>query len=74
MVKKGDFRHILEIYGLEQSFLGLKSLKNKLLGLIFYFLRLKSLKNKVFRYFLGLKNCPSYNLAYIYLMGKKTSE
>ena len=40
MAKKGDFRHILEIYGLEQSFLGLKSLKNKFLGL-------KSLKNKV---------------------------
>ena len=27
--KNDDFRHISEIYRLEQSFLGLKSLKNK---------------------------------------------
>ena len=47
MARKGDFRHISEIYGLEQSFLGLKSLKNKFFVLIFYFLGLKSLKNKV---------------------------
>ena len=47
MAKKGNFRHISEIYGLEQSFFGLKSLKNKFLGLIFYFLGLKSLKNTV---------------------------
>ena len=48
MAKKGNFRHILEIYGLEQSYLGLKSLKNKFLDLkVFYFLGLKSLKNKV---------------------------
>ena len=47
MAKKRDFRHIFMIYGLQQSFLGLKSLKSKFLGQIFYFLGLKSLKNKV---------------------------
>ena len=46
-VKNNDFIHILEIYRLEQSFLGLEMLKNKFLGLIFYFLGLKMLKNKV---------------------------
>ena len=55
--KNDDSRHISEIYRLEQSFLGLKMLKNKclglymlknkFLGLIFYFLGLKMLKNKV---------------------------
>ena len=29
MAKKGDFRHILEIYGLEQSFFRSKKSKNK---------------------------------------------
>ena len=37
MARKGDFRHISEIYGLEQSFLGLKSLKDKFFGLFFIF-------------------------------------
>ena len=37
MAKKGNFRHILEIYGLEQSFFRSKKSKNKFLGLIFYF-------------------------------------
>ena len=31
--KNYDFRHISEIYRLEQSFLGLKRLKNEFLGL-----------------------------------------
>ena len=33
--KNNNFRHISEKYRLEQSFLGLKRLKNEFLGLIF---------------------------------------
>ena len=45
--KNDDFRHISEVYRLEQSFFRSKKSKNKFLGLIFYFSGLKTLKNKV---------------------------
>ena len=47
MAKNDDFRYILQIYRLEQSFFRSKKFKNKFLGLILYFLGLKSIKNKV---------------------------
>ena len=45
--KNDDFRHISQIYRLEQSFFRSKKSEDKFLGLILYFLGLKSLKNKI---------------------------
>ena len=52
MAKKGDFRHISEIYGLEQSFFRSKKSKKQVFRSNFLFLGLESLKIRSnFRYF-----------------------
>ena len=47
IAKKGDFGHILEIYGIEQSFFRSKKSKKQVFRSNFIFLGLKSQKNKV---------------------------
>ena len=44
MAKKGNFRHILEIYGLEQSFFRSKKSKKQISRTIFLFFKSKKSK------------------------------